>query len=272
VIGWGMSGPLYADDLAERRRTNVVRLALATIADAQGDVDAFIAQQSEKARRVPSVAAEIARRLLAAGRTEEAWAAINAADDDRPGWIPFEWEQTRIAVLEALGRSDEAQAFRWACFERSLNPDHLRSYLKRLPDFEDLEAEERALSHALGHPNVHHALSFLVTWPALDQAAHLVLTRADELNGNFYEILAPAAAALEAKHPLATTVLCRALIDFALEQNRVKRYQHAARHLHECESLADRIKDFGSFKPHGVYLRRLKDHHGRKSSFWSLVP
>ena len=108
--------------------------------------------------------------------------------------------------------------------------------------------------------------------PALDQAAHLVLTRADELNGNFYEILAPAAAALEAKHPLAATVLRRALIDFALEQNRVKRYQHAARHLHECESLADRIKDFGRFEPHDVYLRRLKDHHGRKSSFWSLVP
>jgi hypothetical protein len=272
VIGWGMSGPLYADDLAERHRTNVVRMALAAIADAQGDVDTFIAQQSEKARRVPSVAVEIARRLLAAGRTEEAWAAINAADDDRPGWIPFELEQTRIAVLEALGRSDEAQAFRWACFKHSLNPDHLRSYLKRLPDFEDLEAEERALSHALGDANVHHALSFLVTWPALDQAVHLVLTRADELNGNFYEILAPAAAALEAKHPLAATVLCRALIDFALEQNRVKRYPHAARHLHECESLATRIKDFGSFEPHDVYLRRLKAHHGRKSSFWSLVP
>ena len=57
--------------------------------------------------------------------------------------------------------------------------------------------------------------------PALDQAAHLVLTRADELNGNLYEILAPAAAALETKHPLAATALRRVLIDFALEQNRV---------------------------------------------------
>ena len=140
---------MYADDLAERHRSSVVRLALEAIADAQGDVDAFIAQQSEKARRVPSVAVEIAHRLLAAGRAEEAWAAINAVDQDRPGWIPVEWEQTRIEVLEALGRADEAQAFRWACFERSLNPDHLRSYLKRLPDFEDLEAEERAIAHAL---------------------------------------------------------------------------------------------------------------------------
>jgi hypothetical protein len=118
---------------------------------------------------------------------------------------------------------------------------------------------------------VHHSLGFLVSWPALDHAAHLVLTRADELNGDFYEILAPAAAALEAKHPLAATVLRRALIDFALERNRTKRYQHAARHLEECENLADRIEDFGRFEAHNVYVRRLKAEHGRKSSFWSFV-
>jgi hypothetical protein len=271
VVGWGMGGPLYADDLAERHRSSVVRMALEAIADAQGDVDAFIAQQSEKARAVPSVAVEIAQRLLGAGRADEAWTAINAIDQDRPGWIPVEWEQTRLAVLEALGRADEAQAFRWSCFERSLNPEHLRTYLKRLPDFEDLEAEERAIAYALSHSSVHHALGFLVSWPALDQAAHLVLTRADELNGDFYEILAPAAAALEAKHPLAATVLRRALIDFALERNRTKRYQHAARHLEECENLADRIEDFGRFEVHDAYLKRLKAHHGRKSSFWSFV-
>ena len=271
IVGWGMGGPLYADDLAERHRSSVVRMALEAIADAQGDVDAFIAQQSERARGVPSVAVEIAQRLLAAGRTEEAWIAINAVDQDRSGWIPVEWELIRIEVLEALERADEAQAFRWACFERSLNPEHLRAYLKRLPDFEDLEAEERGIAHALSHSGVHHALGFLVTWPALDQAAHLVLARADELNGDFYEILAPAAAALEAKHPLAATVLRRALIDFALERNRTKRYQHAARHLEECENLADRIEDFGRFEAHEAYLKRLKAEHGRKSSFWSFV-
>lgn len=176
-----------------------------------------------------------------------------------------------MEILEALGRADEAQVFRWACFERSLNPEHLRAYLKRLPDFEDFEAEERAISFALGHRNVHHALGFLVTWPALDQAAHLALTRADELNGDFYEILTPAAAVLEAKYPLAATVLRRTLVDFALERNRIKRYQHAARHLEECASLADRIEDFGRFESHGAYTRHLKDQHGRKSSFWSLV-
>ena len=247
-------------------------MALEAIADAQGDVDAFIAQQSEQARAVPKVAAEIAQRLLAAGRAEEAWTAINAIDEDRPGWIPFEWEQVRVDVLEAVGRADEAQAFRWACFARSLNEEHLRGYLKRLPDFDDLEAEERALAHALGYTSVHQALLFLVAWPALDKAASLVLQRSPELNGDHYEVLTPAADALEAKHPLAATILRRAMIDFALRESRATRYRHAARHLLECASLAATIENFDAFEPHDVYVAQLRAHHGRKSSFWSLLP
>jgi hypothetical protein len=78
----------------------------------------------------------------------------SAVDENRPGWIPFEWEEMHLDVMEALGRKDEAQGFRWQCFERALNSAHLSAYLKRLPDFEDLEAEERAMSHALRFPSV----------------------------------------------------------------------------------------------------------------------
>jgi hypothetical protein len=234
VIGWGTGGPLYADEIADRRRESTIRLALEEIADVQGDVDAFIAQQSEKSRTVPLVASEIARRLLNACRFEEAWQAINAVDESKPGWIPFEWEEVRPEVMEVLGRNADAQRFRWQCFERVLNSDHLRAFLKRLPDFDDLEAEERAMSFALKFPSFHQALAFLVSWPALDKAAALVTERSAELDGNNYEILSPASDALAAKHPLAATLLLRAMIDFALKENRVKRYRHAARHLMEC--------------------------------------
>ena len=193
VVGWGGRGPFYVDDLASRHRESVIRLALQGIADAQGDVDGFIAQQSEKARTVPAVAAEIAQRLLKAGRAEEAWRAINAVEQGRPGWIPLEWEQVRVEVLEVLGRKAEAQAFRWSCFERTLNDAHLRAYLKRLPEFEDIEAEQRAMATALAFPEIHQALAFLISWPALEKAAALVLGRATELNGDHYEVLSPAA-------------------------------------------------------------------------------
>jgi hypothetical protein len=271
VIGWGTGGPLFADEIAERRRESIIRLALQEIADAQGDVDAFIAQESQKSRAVPRVASEIARRLLNAGRLKEAWTAINAIDEGRCGWIPFEWEEVRLAVMEALGRNADAQRFRWQCFERGLNSDHLRAFLKRLPDFDDLEAEERAMSHALKFPEMHEALAFLVSWPALDKAAALVSERTAELDGNHYEILSPAADALAAKHPLAATLLLRAMIDFALKENRVKRYRHAARHLMECAGLANTIDDFGGVEAHDRYTARLKAKYGRRTSFWSLI-
>jgi uncharacterized protein DUF6880 len=138
--------------MAERSRVSTVRLALTEIADALGDVDAFIEQYEEETRKVPKIAAEIARRLLSAGRAEEAWQTIEAAKHRRRNgswdWPDFEWEDARIDVLEALGRDDDAQAARWGCFERSLSSTHLRAYLKRLPDFDDVEAEEKALDYA----------------------------------------------------------------------------------------------------------------------------
>lgn len=271
VIGWGGGGPLYADEIAARHRESVIRLALEEIADAQGDVDAYIAQQSEKARTVPKIAADIAQRLLKAGRAKEAWTAINAVDENSVGWILYEWEEVRLEVMEALGRKEEAQAFRWQCFERTLGSTHLRAYLKRLPQFEDIEAEERAMATALRFSEVHQALAFLVSWPALEKAAALVLARAKDLNGDHYEVLSPAADALAGKYPLAGTLLLRAMIDFALKHNRVKRYRHAARHLAECETLAATVGDFGNFEPHERYSARLKNEHGRKTAFWTLA-
>jgi hypothetical protein len=41
------------------------------IADAQGDVDAFVGQYDQRTRKVPQIAAQITQRLLAVGRAEE---------------------------------------------------------------------------------------------------------------------------------------------------------------------------------------------------------
>lgn len=271
VIGLGTGGPLYEDEIKASSRERTIRLALREIADAQGDVDAFIDQYDEKTRKVPRIAAEIAHRLLAAGRAEEALRTIEAAEHRRSGWPDFDWEEARIDVLEALGRGDEAQAARWSCFERALSAEHLRTYLKGLPEFEDVEAEERALDYAEHYGSALQALVFLVSWPALDRAARVVTKRVAELDGDHYEILAPAADALAAKHPLAATLALRAMIAFTLTKARSSRYRHAARHFMECESLAAAIKDFGAFETHAAYGARLKAEHGRKSGFWSLI-
>ena len=271
VVGTGPGGVLYADDIEERSRKSAARLALKDIADAKGDVDAFIAQYDAAARRAPRIAAEIARRLLAAGRAGEALEMLEAAEHGRRSWPDFVWEDARIEVLGALGHAEEAQSARWSCFERALSAPHLRAYLQRLTDFDDVVAEKRAVEHALTYPSLLEALSFLVSWPALDKAARLVVTRAAELNGDHYEILTPAAEKLFAKHPLAATLVLRAMIDFALREARTGRYRHAARHLADCGTLASSIDDFGAFETHAAYLARLRAEHGRKTSFWNSV-
>jgi len=274
-IGWSSAGPIYADEMAERSRISTVRQALQDIADALGDVDTLIAQYDETTRKVPKIAAEIARRLLSAGRTQDAWQTIEAADPPRRAsswdWPDFDYEDVRIEVLQALDRTDDAQAARWQCFERSISARHLKAYLKQLPDFDDVAAEKKALDYAQRSRDLLHALSFLISWPALDRAANLVLQRAGELDGDRYEILTPAADALAGKFPLAATLLLRAMIDFSLTKGRSSRYRHAARHLLECSSLASAINDFGQFKAHDSYEARLRREHGRKTAFWSCV-
>jgi hypothetical protein len=273
-IGYGSSGPIYQDELAEHSRVSTVKLALQEIADAQGDVDAFIAQYDAKTRKVPAIAAEIAQRLLAAGRLEEAWNAIEAAAPRpraRQDWLDFEWEDTRIAVLDAMGRAKEAQVARWHCFERALSPSHLREYLKRLPDFDDVEAEEKALDLVKQDKNFSGALGFLISWPDLNRAAALVMERKRELDGDRYEILTPASEALAGKHKLAAVLVLRAMIDFALTHNRSSRYKHAARHLLSCASLSVGVETCEGLEPHDAYVARLRREHGRKNAFWSLV-
>jgi hypothetical protein len=179
----------------------------------------------------------------------------------------------RIDTLEALGQSAEAQDQRWAIFERDLNADYLAAYLKRLPDFDDEEAENRALAHARAYAGFHQALAFLVNWPnqavAHGVAAELILGRHDELDGDHYWLLTPAADALDQRYPLVATLLLRAMIDFALDKARSKRYGHAARHLQTCEYLSRRIDDWVSYSDHEAYLADLKLRHGRKAAFWN---
>lgn len=268
----GDRGSLTEAGLAARIKSGAFQSVLRAIADAQGDVDAYIGQYDEEARKAPRIAAGIAARLTAANRPAEALAMLDASTAPRrAGWPDFTWEDARIGALDALGRGEEAQAARRSCFERSLNAHYLREYLKRLAAFEDFEAEQRALEFAEGYRDALQAVMFLVSWPALDRAARVVEARAKDLNGDHYESLTPAAEKLAGKYPLAATLLLRAMIDFSLTASRSTRYGHAARHLRDCAGLATSITGFGAFETHDAYVARLGREHGRKASFWAAV-
>ena len=264
-------------------RLQILRLRQ-SIADRRGDPDAFMTLESAaipgRENRV-----EIARRLLGAGRAAEALDWIRRTQNpglrvatradliagfDRHG-PERERQALEIAILDALGRADEAQALRWARFARELDAPMLRVYLTKLPDFEDEEALQRALDLAEAFPQPHRALGFLVGWPDLNRAARLVIARPALWQSDQYPVLGPAADALAQNHPLAATILYRRLLDGILGTGRSAAYPHGARYLAELDGLAVRLEADAISPAPEAYRATLRREHGRKYGFWSLV-
>jgi hypothetical protein len=272
-------------DWSRRARARRLIVLRQHIADVRSDVDAFIALESAPPGDVPDAAA-IGERLIDAGRAREAldWLRRPARPsikmltmaDLHVGLPPRDpaadrRAQVEIRAHEALGDRDAAQALRWRLFTETLDADMLREHIARLPDFEDVEALDRAFSTALASPLLYAALRFFIRWPRLDLAERLAVERRQDWDGQRYEALAPAADALEPKHPLGAAVLYRALIDSILGRGQSIAYGHAARYYAALEGLEAREAAGWPIEPHRHYRTELRRRHGRKLGFWSRV-
>ena len=246
-------------DMAPRRRISAGwRDALQALLDAQGDAQAYAATYSASETVLPPIGARIAQRFLKAGQINEAELALRKSDPradaaaprkasigapiSEPGLVA--WECAQIDLLDAKGDKEAAQAARWAAFERDLSPEHLRAYLSRLSDFDDVVATDRAIDYARGFQPFTTSLAFLVSWPALNEAANLVLTRASEIDGAAIDVLEPAARTLEGRHPLAATLLLRAMVRDVARFSQAELYPRAHAWALEAASLAVQISDF----------------------------
>src|SRR5829696_8952461 len=267
-------GPVRAEERDWERRVRLDRVVRArqAIADQRGDVDAFIALESSRPSRAQDTL-RIAERLLAAGRASDALEWVRRPG--RPGLRVMSWEdigdgtaghdrshpdrvRLEIRILEALGDAEGAQALRWKAFQATLDGSMLRGYLAHLPDFGEFDALDRAFAHAAAFPHRYTALAFFLEWPRQDHAAKLVLDHLGSWDGRHYGALAPAAEALEEKHPAAATVLYRALIEDILARARSPAYGHAARYLARLDALADGIERMPGLPDHTAYKAELQ--------------
>ncbi len=244
-------------------------IRLCELADLEDDADAYIAA-AEAGGRVEAFAADIAERLLAHRRPEEALAWLARAPARHEG-EEVRHTDLRIAALDALGRRQEAQALRWKAFGRWLSPDHLRPFLRSLPDFDDVEAEGRAIALVLAHPDRNRALCFLVGWPDLHAANLLVRTHHGELDARDYARLRPVADTLAEKHPAASILLHRALAEDVLQRASSRQYVYAARDVAACAALAPFLPDEPGLETHAAFIDRLRREHPRKAGFWVLL-
>ncbi|PZP44828.1 MAG: hypothetical protein DI601_11305 [Azospirillum brasilense] len=246
-----------------------ITFRLRDLADLEGDVDAYIAA-AEAGVRVENSAGDIAERLIAHGRPGEALAWLDRAPGRHEG-EEIRLTDLRITALDALGRREEAQTLRWEAFRCWLTPQHLRPYLRALPDFDDVEAENQAMAHALAHPDRNLALSFLVGWPNLEAANRLVRAHHGEMDGRDYGRLRPAAEALAERYPAAATLLHRILAEDVLRRASSRQYGYAVRDVRACASLALLLPAEPGLESHDMFLARLRREHGRKTGFWALL-
>lgn len=248
---------------------------LRAVADLQGDVDGWLAAHDAEALRQPGLAPQAAARLLAAGRAEAALALVEAARAPltarRPAREEPALEEAFAACLTALGRRGELRDFLWQEFLRSLSPASLRQHLKLLPDFDDIEAEDRARQLVQAHPDTAAALNFFVGWPDLAAAAALVEARSEDLGGLEEALLTAAAEALQASFPLAAVLLRRQLIARALARPGAAREAAAAGHLTLCAEADGEIFDYLGHPDHLDFLAALRRDHGRRRGFWAKL-
>ena len=274
--GWiGRAAPAMSEALAadvlnrltagRPRPTGRRALVVRKLADRAGNVEAWAAAFSDEDRLKPDVGAEIARRLAEAGRPVEARAALDASKPriaapsrlslrakapEAPEPSPL-WEAAEIAVLDAEGRPDDAQAARWAAFERTLSEPQLRAHIARLADFDDVEAIDRALAFAAGWFDATTGLRFLINWPALREAATMALARADELHASA-EDTALWAGRLEGRWPNAALALIRSRARALARQGlgrseEVRALSAEAAHLAELPGALDTLPSHADF-------------------------
>ncbi|WP_264049677.1 DUF6880 family protein [Methylobacterium flocculans] len=271
------------DWIAEAERGRLLRMRQA-LADRAGDVDAFIALETERDPKRPDQVL-IAERLLAAGREREAlkWIrrsqkrvfTVTSECPETARMTVSDSERVRIAleirIQEAVGNTEAAQDLRWQEFVDYLNRDMLRAYLAKLPDFEDDAALERAFGAVEANDDPYAALDFYTHWPAPARAARLVAAHPDLWEGFRYEFLVAAAEVLEQAHPREATILYRHVLDDILSAGRSNAYGHAARYLATLDHLACRLEP-GAIEPAPEeYRAGLRRQHGRKAAFWSQV-
>lgn len=270
---YGFRGSI--EEMARDSRKRSLEMMLQDIADCQGDVDAWMAKYTAEQLTFHTIAPKAAERLLEAGRAEDALTVVRnclATQGTRDDWFDKrDLDEAHFACLKALDCQEELKAALWDRFERRLCSGTLQQYLKLLPDFEDEKALEQVRTRVLTHPSVFAGLGFCLDWPDMALANALVLARASEFDGNVYEMLTPAAERLSESHPLAAVLLWRAMILFSLDNARVKRYGHAARHLASCATADAEIADYGEHPDHAAFVTDLRARHGRKSGFWHKV-
>jgi len=112
-------------DSVRRAKQSTCSIILADVADAQGDVDAYIARYSAEQLTYGTIAPDVARRLIDAGRVQEAYDILRRCMA-READSPIRGFNSNLDVvyedcLNRLGKLDDLKEHLWSTFEQGLS-------------------------------------------------------------------------------------------------------------------------------------------------------
>ena len=213
---------------------------------------------------------DIARAYLVSGdaRTALSWLERIPGDDH------FGADKRDMLLLDIygqLGETEKRAAVAWRVFRRYRSLESLEELLTVI----GAAQREAAITNEVASIIEEKTLSlsdagFLIELGRTDDAAGYLLKRREQLNGDYYGHLVPLAKSMEeAGCSLAATAVYRALLDSILRRGQTGSYRYGIRYLKKLDKLTNLIKDWRGMDDHESYVDRLRQIHGRKSSFWS---
>jgi hypothetical protein len=131
------------------------------------------------------------------------------------------------------------------------------------------EAEQRALSDS----DPMRAVSVLIFLNKIEEAEERLLEAGDDYQPVYYTTLLNILDQLGPDRGLyGQVVLYRLLLNDILDQGYSKAYRHAADYYRALEELDSRILDLpANLESHHRYVKKIREKHGRKRSFWNRV-
>ncbi len=182
-----------------------------------------------------------------------------------------ERDELYLKVFGQMGDHEGQSEVAWQIFRRSRSARTLDQLVAvqgedRRDEVVEGEVLEILRDQALSYVDA----AFLTEIARFDAVGTYLVDRADKLDGDYYDRLLPIAEVMEATaHPLAASVVYRALLESILKKARSKIYHYAVRYLKKLDLLAGTVPDWGQIDDHKTYFDQMQAKHKRKTSFWS---
>ena len=218
----------------------------------------------------PGFCIDIARVYLECGDAKTALAWIEQVPKESR-YHRHDCDKLLLDIHDRLGDPGKKAETAWRIFRGSRSVHSLNDLLAVIgPDQKNsVIASETAAILGEKKLSLVDAI-FLVELERFEDAETYLIDRVSQLDGDDYSPLLSMAKTLEnANHPLAASILYRALLDSILRRAQSNIYSYAASYLKKLDKLASAIPDWRGIPDHPTYTEHLRQQHPRKLAFWS---